>query len=158
MNFRNAVLKSPNLSKTFCQGLQALERVHREQTTCENTRRLSGSVNIDAALKHVAPQDNRWDYAIGFRCRGSSEQVYWVEFHPATHGEIKSVMAKAIWLNGWLKKDGKLLAKFSNRRLWVSTGKTRLSLGGYQLKQLAEIGVSHIGRSLKIPLSKPSRA
>ena len=67
MTFKEAVTQTPNLETAWQPGLQALRAEDKSHVKAENTRRLSGSADVDTALLLREPQANRWDFAIGYR-------------------------------------------------------------------------------------------
>ena len=76
MTFREAVEATPNLSGTFRDGLQALRAEDKPHIDVENTRKLSGSVDLDAALQRAEPSANRWDFAIAYRHTNRKTQIF----------------------------------------------------------------------------------
>ncbi len=151
MTFKEAVEATPNLSGTFQVGLQALRAEDKPHIEVENTRKLTGSVDVDKALQSVEPNANRWDFGIAYRhTNRSAEVVYWTELHTASDAEVKVVIKKARWLRDWLKADGKRLAAFESDIVWVSSGATTFQLTGPQRKQMAQAGLQHVGSRLRI--------
>ena len=153
MIFREAVEATTNLAGRFQIGLQALRAQDRLHIKAEDTRRLSGSIDLDTTLQAVEPHANRWDFAIAYRhTNRKAEVIYWTELHTASDSEVKVVIKKARWLLGWLKADGKKLAApaFESDIVWVSSGATTFQLTGPQRKQMAEAGLRHVGSCLRI--------
>ncbi len=152
MTFRQAVSATPELQGAYCSGLQALREVDRRHVDAENTRLLKGSVDLDTTLKDKYPKAPRWDYAIGHHPTNlKKEMVYWVEIHPATTGEVNAVLGKLRWLKEWLGTSAPDMNSLHREYVWLSSGKTAFTLSAPQLKQVAESGLSHKGRVLKIP-------
>ena len=80
MTFRQAVHATPNLGPVaFRQGLQALGG-SAGRVRCDDTRKLRGSVDVDAALAATDPEGYRWDYAVGHSESGQ-DRIYWIEIH-----------------------------------------------------------------------------
>ena len=132
-------------------GLQALPESDRRHIRPKQTRRVAGSVNLDAALADAEPNSPRWDYAIGYRpAHRACEVVHWVEIHPATDGEIRSVEKKLQWLKGWMAENASELEAMEKRFVWISSGKTDFSPGSPGLKRLAQKGCCHVGRVYSI--------
>ena len=151
MTFKEAVEATPGLSGAFQIGLQALRAVDKPHIEAEDTRKLTGSVDVDTALQSVEPSANRWDFGIAYRhTNRDAEVIYWTELHTASTSEVKVVIKKAIWLRNWLKADGKKLAIFENDIIWVSSGATTFQLTGPQRKQMAQAGLQHVGSRLRI--------
>ena len=65
-NFQKAVEGTPDISTGYRSGLQALKRIERSSVVATDTRRLDGSLDIDTAVQEKYPNDNRWDYVIGY--------------------------------------------------------------------------------------------
>jgi hypothetical protein len=151
VSFKAAIEKTPNLEKAHQMGLQALRAEDRRHIDAEDTRHLTGSVYVDAALQKADPHGNRWDYAIGYQHANRAEEViYWVEPHTASDAQVKTVIKKAQWLLTWLKGAGKLLDAFEREIVWVSSGATSFTLSAPQNKQMALVGLQHRGSVLRI--------
>jgi hypothetical protein len=156
VNFKTAIRKTPHLDHAWEHGLRALRAQDRHHVEPEDSRRLTGSVDVDSALHAHEPNAHRWDFAIGHRhTNRSKECVYWLEIHGASDKEVKVVLAKLHWLKSWLKGSGSLLNQFERDYVWVSSGATSFTLGAPQRKVLAEQGLQHKGRVLRIPNKRP---
>ena len=94
--FADAVLATACLAGSYRSGLQAIRGKDRQRITCQDGRRLTGSVDVDPTLLASHPEDNRWDYAIGVKY--NSEHVVWVEIHPASSMHVQEVIDKLRWL------------------------------------------------------------
>jgi hypothetical protein len=152
MNFKEATENTPGLETKYKVGLQALRAEDKTHIRAEDTRRLTGSIDVDSAYREADPDGNRWDFAIAYlHTNRKTEYVYWVELHTAMDSEVKVVIKKAAWLLQWLKTTGILLATFEREILWVSSGVTRLTLSAPQRKQMAEVGLQQRGSILDIP-------
>ncbi|MDP1611416.1 MAG: hypothetical protein Q8M11_10175 [Sulfuritalea sp.] len=80
-------------------GLQALKNEHRAAIKPKAPRRITGSLDLDAAMAATAPHAHRWDYGIGLELAdGSGEVAVWVEVHPASTSEVARVLKKLEWL------------------------------------------------------------
>lgn len=151
MNFKDAVAAIPTLAGRYRKGLQALRAQDGLHIDAEDTRKLTGSVDVDSALKQIEPNANRWDFAIAYQhTNRSAEVIYWTELHTASDSEVKVVIRKAVWLRGWLKADGKKMAAFERDIVWISSGPTSFQLTGPQRKQMAQAGLRHAGGRLRI--------
>ena len=149
--FRKAVEETPNLAASFRAGLRALRAQDRPHIQAEDTRRLTGSVDVDTSLQKVEPNANRWDFAIGYKhTNQDAEVLYWVELHTASDAEVKVVIKKASWLLSWLAADGKKLAAFQREIIWVSSGVTSFTLTDPHIKLMAQAGLRHVGSRLRI--------
>ena len=99
-NFQVAVEATPDIATCYAKGLQGLEKSTRAAIEVADTQLIDGSVNIDECTKKMYPQDNRWDYAVGY-----AGKVYFIEDHSAKDSEVSTMLAKLQWLKNWLKKD-----------------------------------------------------
>gem|GEM_PF-6117407 len=92
-----------------------MKNKYREHIKCKNSRKLEGSVNIEACV-----EKGRWDYAVGYSGK-------------TTEKEIDVVMKKARWLRKWksrtpFKKDDNLY--------WISPGKTGFSRNAVKFSKI----------------------
>ena len=91
----------------------------------QDTRRLTGSADVDTALQPIEPNANRWDFAIGYQhANRKDEFIYWVETNTGSDDQIKVVLKKLEWLKGWLRGGGKLLDKFEREIVWIPSSAT----------------------------------
>ena len=150
-NFRQKVDSIPALKGFWQEGLQALRSEDKPHIVPEDTRKLKGSVDVDKAYEKLAPQANRWDFAIAYQHTNRKEEVvYWVELHTASDSQVKVVIKKAQWLLEWLKTEGKPLADLERSLVWVSSGNTSFTRGAPQLKKIAQAGLKYAGNKLAI--------
>ena len=139
-NFQKAVEGTPDISTGYRSGLQALKRNERSSVVATDTRRLDGSVDIDTAEQEKYPNDNRWDYAIGY-----SGKVCYLEVHPAYTSEVSVFENKLKWLKTWLKGRAPLLdaiPKATPAFVWVQTGKGGILPRSSQARKLAAMGIA----------------
>lgn len=152
MKFKDAVENTPEIEDALHHGLQALRRRDRTHVTASDTRRITGSVDIDTSLRRRYPQEPRWDYAIGHLPKNSrKETVYWIEIHPAGDGEVHIVIAKLNWLKQWLDEKAPYLDAMRREFIWLSSGRTTFTLSSPQKKRFAQLGLHHRGRAFEIP-------
>jgi hypothetical protein len=159
--FSKAAIKA-NLDSPayFGQGLQGLKGEHKSLVKPKNTKRLTHSLNLDDAMKAVAPGDSRWDYGIGTLLPdGRTEVVVWVEVHSATTSEVSRFLKKHEWLKQWMAKQpafdrltkAALLAKL-DPFLWVATETgVHIQPGSPQSKKLALCGIKIPQRIVTLP-------
>ena len=126
MTFREAVEAIPELAGGYQSGLRALREADRNKVTAAAPRNLRGSVDLDTKLRPMYPNDPRWDYCVAVTMTGG-EQVYWIEVHPATEGEIGAVLGKFRWLKGWLRTAASRLDNLPKEFVWVSRGRSALT-------------------------------
>jgi hypothetical protein len=155
VSFHDDVEATPGLgTNAYRIGLRALSSAARLSIAMKHRHRPTGSVDIDAALTTLFPNDPRWDYVVAVAGTTGVEELYWIELHPANGGGcIAEMMKKAEWLNEWLAKDGQRLGprRYSGRRFWVATGRCGFHANAPQMKKLAMLGVSPPARTLRIP-------
>ena len=115
-----AVEETADVKGRFDTGLQALRKADRYKIVVSDTRKLTGSVDIDSSTKDKYPEANRWDYAIEY-----GGETFFVEVHPGSTGEVKTVIAKLDWLKQWLKNAAPaidaLKSKNKSAYHWVYT-------------------------------------
>jgi len=151
MSFKKAVTETHLLENAFEKGLGALRPEDKPHIQTEDTRKLSGSVDIDKAYTAEEPNANRWDFAIGYRhSNRRTDFIYWVELHTASDSQVKVVIKKAQWLLNWFKGHGHRLAMFEREIVWVSSGSTHLTPSSSQKKQMAQTGLKQVGGTLNI--------
>ena len=148
-----AIKQIPSLTGKLKPGLQALSKNHRDAISPENPRKLSGSIDIDTALKSKYPHDHRWDYCIGIQKQRNADSLVWVEFHPANSHSVRDMLAKAKWLKQWLAGCGKPLQGLMKTKIdlrWVPTGPVAIRQASKQSKILAQAGISFPKRHIKL--------
>lgn len=132
--FKLAVDNTDELKGGYHPGLQALKGNSSKISVC-NQRNLLGSVNIDDCTKGFYPNDSRWDYAIGY-----AQKAWFVEVHPANTSNVKEMVRKVQWLEGWLQDSGIQLANIRRDPLhyWIPSGKVCISKTSPQYRCLAK--------------------
>jgi len=141
---------------SFREGLQALKGGHRARVVCENSRRLTGSVDVDQALASRHPIDSRWDYGIGIQNPQGKERAIWVEVHPAATSNVTEVINKLRWLKNWLKTEAPGLDRLTRGIAgetgfyWVATSGVNIRKGSPQARQLAVAGLDFPRRQIQI--------
>jgi hypothetical protein len=142
----------PALADAYRSGVPALRQADRSRIVCANTRRLKGSVDVDAALVDALPNDPRWDYGIG-HYNGRTEEAVWVEVHPASSDHVSHVTRKAQWLRQWLTQNAAPLLGMTREAdgyVWLSAGTVSIQRGSRQARALAMAGVSFPRRRLEL--------
>ncbi len=128
-------------------GIQALSRADRRRIELSQANFVVDSIALDAALKDEHPSTARWDYWIGVR--GSTGPLVAVEVHPATHGEVKGVIAKKHWAAGVANKH--MSDKSVAAWYWIASGKTSITSNSRESRQLANAGIELVGSRLWLP-------
>lgn len=143
-------------------GLQALPKSHRSMIEPTDSRRLTGSIDLDTSLAHdpVEGRKPRWDYGIGFRTRNRVRCAVWVEVHNATAGDLAVVRAKATWLRTWLSSHGTELRTMTTAAekalpgsafVWLAQGPVTIPKTSMTRRRLAQDGLSMPTRRLTLP-------
>ena len=156
MTFKEAVEAAQHpVNGAYCPGKQAMEKRHRLLVTCADSTRLTGSIDLDTALRRHRPDDNRWDYGLGYKPANGSEQAVWVEVHSATTKEVSKVLKKLQWLKDWLNENAEQLRQLSERAdkdtryVWIASSGVHIPKHFSQAKRLAQSGLRLEG---KLPL------
>ena len=145
MRFRTAVQSTNEIAPYFQNQLNALSNAHQNSIFPSNPKRITGSVNIDAALQLTYPNDNRWDYAIGYRISSQDDKAFFVEFHRAKVDEVLRVLQKKQWLENWMY--GKPVANLQQKKfVWVSAGGIQIPPNSPQRRDLNIHGLQLVRR------------
>lgn len=150
--FQNAVEHTPEISAGFRNGLTALG-ANSEKVTVDDTRKLDGSVDIDACTTKIRPTEPRWDYAIGYESK-----AYFLEVHPANTSNVQEMINKANWLKQWLNEKAPALKAIAaeDAFYWVPSGKYAIERRSMQYKKLAQSKILLIPR-LKLPIKNTNK-
>ena len=153
MTFKEAVeAAQPPVNGAYCPGKQAMENRHRLLVTCADSTRLTGSIDLDTALRQHRPGDNRWDYGLGYKPANGSEQAVWVEVHSATTKEVSKVLKKLQWLKDWLNENAEQLRQLSERAdrdiryVWIASSGVHIPNHFPQARRLARSGLRLKGK------------
>ena len=146
MSFTEAIQNSPEISECLKDGLQALGS-NSTKVSVSLTRDLEGSVDIDACLQNIYPNESRWDYVLGYKNR-----IYYVEVHPAITGEVKRVIEKLNWLKRWREQKASNLEALHHRSTyhWIASGKVAISRRSRYARELARHGISNPNSRLRL--------
>lgn len=118
-------------------GLRALGQ-DRSRVKIRGSRRVSCSVNLDAALQKSFPGASRWDYGVGTVWKGMPE-IVWIEVHPATSKDVKTVLGKLAWLKDWLGSFPDPCGRVPSAFYWVATKDVHID--GCRRRRLAAAGL-----------------
>ena len=118
--FRKAVMATGAIAESFCEGVQALEKAHKQRI--EDSTVATGSIALDEKLKKVKKhaRANRWDYGIGLK-RSGDETVLWLEVHHSAGGQADVVIKKLNWLRSWLRDEAPALDEMKKIFVWQLT-------------------------------------
>jgi hypothetical protein len=148
---QSAVAATSGIARAYRPGLQALEPCDAARVSVPRGARLTGSVNVDRALKPALPNAARWDYAIGRGRPAASEEVLWVEVHPASGGRhFREMDEKVTWLLGWLRSDAPAMNYTPRRLIWVASGRSSFGGNDPKLRALRNRGLEFVGRHLRL--------
>ncbi len=151
MSFKDAAKRTPDVKDAWRPGLQALRTEDKLHVEPQAPNRLRGSADIDAALLKKEPNANRWDFGIAYQHEDRDDEViYWTEVHSAHDSEVNVVIRKAQWLLQWLNTRAPRLNAFERDIVWVSSGATAMTLSSPKQKQMALVGLRHVGSKLRI--------
>lgn len=145
MRFQDAVANSNDVRDCYRVGLQALPEKDRNKLSCKDTRRISGSLHLDAAVAQLYPNENRWDYGIGIKKTGSTDAAIWVEVHPADANQIQKMVEKLTWLKSWLSSRARDLMSITEKDspyIWISSGRVSFQPTSPQSRKLALAGIT----------------
>lgn len=132
-----AVERTDDVRGNFQTGLNAVCGTERQKIIVPDTRKISGSLDIDTSTKNKYPEDNRWDYAIEY-----DQETFFIEVHPGSTSDVSTVLAKLDWLKKWLKNEApeinKLKPKNKQPYHWIYTNKYAILPNSKYAKQLAQ--------------------
>jgi hypothetical protein len=98
---------------------------------------------MDGDLRKQFPEDNRWDYAVGYNGSDNMERAYFIEVHPAETSEISRVVLKARALKEWAQRCAPDLWNMTVPRQihWIASGRCDIRLNDSYRRKLALAGV-----------------
>lgn len=135
-----AVDKTDDVKGQFKVGLGAIKGNEKQKFVVPDTRKITGSLDIDTSTKEKYPMENRWDYAVEY-----DKETFFIEIHPGSTSEIPIVLAKLEWLKKWLKEKAPainaLKPKDKQPYYWVYTNKFAILPNSKYGKQLAQINL-----------------
>lgn len=145
MRFQEAVTTSNDVADAFQPGLQALLATDRNRLSFRNTRKITGSINLDAAVADLYPNAARWDYGIAIKKTETKDKAVWVEVHPADANQVQKMIDKLAWLKSWLNNSAPNLMGITENDspyVWVASGRVSLQKTSPQAKKLALAGIT----------------
>jgi hypothetical protein len=147
MKFHQAVCRIQVLSDAYKPGLKALKEIDKNRLECRETRRLTGSVNLEETFRSYHPDETIWDYGIGWKKNQTDDVVIWIEVHPASSSHIREIIAKVAWLKKWLNAndENRNLSNMTRKEdgyVWIASGRVSFQRTAKQARQLAQAGVS----------------
>jgi hypothetical protein len=145
MRFQGAVANSDDVRDYYRVGLQALAEGDRNRLSCQDTRKISGSLHLDAAVAQLYSNAARWDYGVGIKKTISTDRAIWVEVHPADAHQVEKMIEKGTWLKNWLKNrapDLMAMTQGDSPYIWVASGRVSFQRNSPQAKRLVLAGIT----------------
>lgn len=136
--FRKEIQKIPEVAGCLKEGLGALG-THSKKIKDYEKSKIEGSIEIDDCVKHKYPNDNRWDYVLGY-----NKKAFFVEVHSAQTGEVSTMFAKLEWLKWWLNNRAPGLKKIKDSKtpfIWISSKNVDIPKFSPQYRQLVSAGL-----------------
>lgn len=143
ITFQEAVTRTPDVSNAYERGLRALGQ-YSSKVQLGDTRQCEGSIDIDGATVAIYPGANRWDYSISYK-----GEVYFVEVHTASTGEVSTVLRKLDWLKQWLHTHAPLINSLKtkgNPFYWIHTNGLHILPTSAQFKQVVQKNIKPIAK------------
>lgn len=140
--FQKAVSNTPDISQSYCKGLQALKNREKEKLRVTDSSKIDGSVDIDNAVKSIYPTENRWDYVVGY-----DNKVCFIEVHPAYTSEVSTMEAKLAWLKKWLKEKAPLLNNMPKTEVpyvWIQTKGSYILPQSKEARKVSLLGIKMV--------------
>ena len=156
MRFQDAVANSNDVRDCYQVGLEALLERDRNRLSCQDTRKITGSLHLDAAVAQLYPNVARWDYGIGIKKTELIDKAIWVEVHPADANQVQKIIDKLTWLKNWLNNNAPTLMNITGNDspyVWVSSGSVSFQRNSPQTKRLALAGIAFPQKHYRIPMS-----
>lgn len=131
--FKDAIAKCDEIKRCFRPGLTALG-VNSTSIKVKDTKKINGSVDIDASVKLLRPHEARWDYAFGYKGK-----AYFVEVHPADTKNVDEMIKKVVWLKNWLLSVARDLNTLHECGIfhWIPSGRVKILKTSPQYKKIA---------------------
>lgn len=144
-------------------GKQALNAMVGQAVSIADTRRFTGSIDLDLCLAGNPAHANepRWDYGLGFVSPGTGIRcAVWIESHNATPGDVAQVVKKLQWLKRWLGNYRAELLPMthsaeremgSSPYIWHAVGPVSINKGSSARRTLAQAGLSMPTKKIRLP-------
>lgn len=144
MVFKKAVKSIPQIANCYCDGKSALG-ANSNKVREADARKLQGSVDLDKCVLDAYPNDNRWDYVLGYH-----GHAYFVEVHPASTSDVETMINKFNWLKNWLRSQGTPLnaMKSADPFHWVFTNRNTIAKNSTYERRLIKAGLGKPKREL----------
>jgi len=144
-SFKEAVKNTSDVSCCYMEGKKAILNSERNKVELADDTRCGGSLFIDKCLadQKKYPNDNRWDYAIDY-----CGEVYFVEVHTASDGEVSNVIKKLEWLKSWLQNSASEinLLKASAPYFWIQSNGYHISKNSTWERRAIQKGIKPVSK------------
>lgn len=120
---RRVLHERSSLHAAVRDGMDAIERPHRDCFEASIRSAFADSLELDEALRVGHERENRWDYLLG---HSPSDEVIAVEPHSAKQDEITTVIRKRKAALAQLADHLRAGARVS-KWLWVASGKVQFA-------------------------------
>lgn len=140
--FRQAVEETEEIKNGYQNGLKALGK-YSNKVELGDTKKCEGSVAIDDCTESLYPQENRWDYVLGYK-----GNAYFVEIHSAHTSEVSVVLKKLQWLKDWLNSKAPEIKKLQAKDkafIWIQTNGYHIPTSK-QSKIIAKAGLKPVSK------------
>jgi len=128
------------LSSCFKNGSSAVSKSYKKYFDFHSS--INGSVDIDKCLLRKYPSENRWDYMI---LNDSDVEGYFVEIHPASTGEVSTMIAKKRWLvDRVIKKYFKSIDSNRYKIVWIATKSINIVKNSSHMRRLSQNGLKPV--------------
>ncbi len=145
MRFKNAVANAHDVRDWCRVGLRALLERDRNKLSCDDPRKITGSLYLDSALSCLYPNQQRWDYGIGLKKKRATDEAIWLEVHSAKADQVRVMIEKLRWLKNWLHRRAPDLLSITTGNspyIWIASGRVAFQRNSPQLKRLALAGLT----------------
>lgn len=140
--FKQAVEETEEIKNGYQNGLKALGK-YSNKVELGDTKKCEGSVAIDDCTESLYPQENRWDYVLGYK-----GNAYFVEIHSAHTSEVSVVLKKLQWLKDWLNSKAPEIKKLQAKDkafIWIQTNGYHIPTSK-QSKIIAKAGLKPVSK------------
>ncbi len=141
---RAAIKEQSSLRQLVKAGVAALAKPHRGLMDDAVKVDVADSLDLDAALEAMHPQEHRWDYLVGLETTG---KVVAIESHTATDKQVSVVIKKRAAAKRQLRahlRDGVEPQAW----IWVTEGQVGFAQTERAVLQLAQAGITFANRKI----------
>lgn len=142
LTYEEAVKVTPDVSTGYRKGVEAFGE-YKSKIKVPDSKKINGSLDIDAMTVELYPETNRWDYAICY-----DSEVFYIEIHPACTSEVSKMLKKLNWLKSWLVTKApaidKLTTKTKQPYYWIQSSNCKIPTHMPQYKQIVQYKIRPI--------------